>query len=290
MKKKLLLISILVLVVVISAVTFSACSQKISLTKKMTQINIFNEESSKLPETMSYKMFDKNNNQIGTYTTTVKEFSSFPKTYLGLDGETTEANAVYTLSASSNTTVVYSYETNLTLLDGSYAKKTISYFDNSLLTIGSYSKVVENGKTTTVIAKNVNDDRYYFKKYVDGTLSVDESIKNGKYESSPYYDNTMTYMIARNMPKDDSYASFSYSTFDIDTLSKTTVTVTNSSTVNPATSELSYPSREITLSTSDKILGKTNNLKCYISDEKVNGYNGVILKIVEGNYSYVLEK
>ena len=119
MKKKLLLISILVLAVVISAVTFSACSQKTSLTEKMDQIHIFRGEGGKLPETMSYKMFDENNNQIGTYTTTVKEFSSFPKTYLGLDGETTEANAVYTLSASSNTILVYSYETNLTLLDGS---------------------------------------------------------------------------------------------------------------------------------------------------------------------------
>ena len=46
------------------------------------------------------------------------------------------------------------------------------------------------------------------------------------------------------------------------------------------------------MTTSDALLGRTNNISCYVTydDLKINGYNQVILKIVEGQYSYVLEK
>ena len=93
-----------------------------------------------------------------------------------------------------------------------------------------------------------------------------------------------------------SFISLNYSTdtvgneFDVAALTKIDIDTSNIDIAIATTTGTEIHSREIKLSTSDAILGKTNNLTCYVADEKVDGFKGVIVKIVEGKYTYVLEK
>ncbi len=293
MKKKFLLIGITIVLILVSMVSFIGCSgNNIYLTKNFPNTEVYKAAFNQYDtETLNYTMKDTNNNNIGTFTTEASKMTG--TCYLNKDGECEEKDAEYTISKIS--TICYVYKTTLTV-NGTIVKKTISYLKNDLLMIGSYSYTNYDSTETVVISSNTDNNKYYFKKYVNGEKVAENSIKNGKYESSAYYDNTMTFLVARNMPNDSDYTSFSYNYFNIDNLSKTKVSVINSlDSVNaPDYKDGTYSGRKVTLTTTDSVLGKTNEITVYISTTAFDYTNGgkienPILEIIEGNYKYVLD-
>lgn len=293
MKKKFLLIGITIVLILVSMVSFMGCSgNNIYLTKNFPDTEVYKAAFNNYnTETLTYTMKDSNNNSIGTFTTEASKMTG--TCYLNKDGECEEKDAEYTLSKMGTT--CYVYKTTLTV-NGNVVKKTIAYCKNDLLMIGSYSYTNYDSTETVVISSNKDDSKYNFKKYVNGEKVAENSIKNGKYESSAYYDNTMTFLVARNMPNDSNYASFSYNYFNLDNLSKTKVSVINStdSTNVPDYKEGTCSGRKVTLSTTDSVLGKTNEITVYLSTTELDYVNNSkiqspILEITEGNYKYILD-
>ena len=296
MKKIILLLSVIMLIVSLSVVGFMGCQGKTSLTQIFQEYDIFGE--AKFPETFTYDMFEgESTTSIGTLTMTVEKLTTSTTYYLGKDGMSDEANAIYAVtSAPANAT--YKATTTLALADGSYSQTNIAIFANNYKLLGSYSKTVKGDKTTAYVSYVEDGKKYKFRTNAD--WDNEESIKTGKYASSPYFDNTMVYYVARNMPNMSEYASFSFNIFNHDTVDKESVALTNYVVNDVEDAYLinykengetkSTACRKITMKTSDALLGVTNSVECYISCEKIGSSKQVITKIIEGNYNYVLTK
>ncbi|MCR4874761.1 MAG: hypothetical protein K5923_03345 [Clostridia bacterium] len=287
MKKTIILSVALVLVIAVSAVTFMGCQGTTSLTQIFSESNVWNEAT--FPEVFTYSMYkDGQEGSIGTLTMNVVKLDTSKTYYLGKDGIGTESDHVYGYTtASANAT--YMTTTTLTLLDGTYEQTSIAIFANNFKMLGTYSKVVEGEKVSVYVATNEDNKRYKYKTNADD-FNEEYAIKNGKYITSPYFDNTMVYYVARSIPNDSTYSAFTFNIFDHQTNTKEKVTLTNScdTTYPVVIGETTFNDcRKITMKTSDTLLGTTNYIECYLT-AKHNNCKSVITKIVEGSYSYLL--
>lgn len=289
MKKIILLIITVVLIVALSLVGFVGCKSNTSLTQIFSEYNIW--RSASLPETFTYSMYKGDStDSIGTLTMTVEQLSKSTSYYLGKTGLTDEANALYTITTESvNETFKATTTLTVNTEDSNFSKTTIAIFTRNYQILGSYSYTNNNGVESSFVSHNVDNKRYYYRLSSD--WDDEKAIKNGKYESAPYFDNTMLYFVARSIPEDSSYASYSFNIFDLDKNTKEKVSLTNNyDTVAPVSINGgdAINCKTITMQTSDTLLGTTNFIVCNVSKAKYNGYSSVITKIVEGNYSYVL--
>ena len=286
MKKIILLAVIVVLIVAISVFSFMGCQGQTSLTQIFSEENIWIEST--FPETFTYSMYRGNETTpIGSLTMEVTKLDTSTAYYFGQDGLTTADNALYGITtASGNAT--YMAKNTLTLADASYSQETIAIFAKNYQMLMTYSKIVDGEKITAYVAYNVDNKRYYYKTNAD--WSDEKAIKNGKYISAPYFDNTMVYYVARSIPNDTTYASFAFNIFNHETNKKEKVALTNSCGTGETIviGETSYSCRKITMTTSDALLGTTNNVSCYVTYENIGKSKQVITKIQEGAYSYVL--
>lgn len=285
MKKIFLLVIAIVLIVSLSVVGLMGCQGSTSLTQIFSEENIWKEAS--FPETFTYSMYkDGETTSMGTLTMTVVELEPNKTYYLGKTGDVDESEKIYSAKAAS---VRPTYKATTTLVAGTYTQTSIAYFTDNFRMLMTYSSVVEDGKETSYIARNEDNKKYYYR--TNANWNEELSIKNGKYESSPYYDNTMIYYVARTMPNDSTYSSFSFNIFNHDTNKKEAVSLTNP--VNSGdTLEIgsaTFNVKKITMTTTDKLLGTTNKLECYINQAKKNKSKNVILQIKEGQYKYVLD-
>ena len=286
--KKIILLSIaVVLVISLSLVGFMGCKSNTSLTQIFSEYNIW--RSANLPETFTYTMYKTGDTTaMGTLEMTVEGLSKSTTYYLGKTGLTDEANAIYSITTESvNDT--FKATTTLKTDDGKYEKTTIALFTKSYQILGSYSYTNNDGAESSFVSYNVNNKRYYYRLSSD--WDDEKAIKNGKYESAPYFDNTMIYYVARSMPEDSAYASYSFNIFDLDKGTKEKVSLVNNyEAVAPISINggEDVNSKTITMTTSDTLLGTTNNIACSVAKLKYKGYTSVITRIVEGNYYYVL--
>ena len=284
MKKLLLLVVIVVIILSVSVFAFMGCQGQTSLTQIFSESNIWTEAS--FPETFTYSMYKYGEEaSMGTLTMKVEKLNASTTYYLGKDGLTDADNQIYSVTtASGNAT----YMTTTTLEATNYSQTSIALFANNYKMLATYSKIVDNKVETSFVAHNVDNKRYYYKTNAD--WSKEYAIKNGKYISAPYFDNTMIYYVARSIPNDSSYATFSFNIFDHETNKKEKVTLTHSgdtATTVPVGEE-ALSCRTINMTTSDALLGKTNNITCFVTYAPYKGYKQVITKIIEGNYIYVL--
>lgn len=287
MKKTIILSVALILVIAVSAVAFMGCQGTTSLTQIFSESNVWNEAT--FPETFTYSMYKEGQDgSIGTLTMNVVKLDTSKTYYLGKDGVASESDYIYAYTtASANAT--YMATTTLALTDGSYTQTSIAIFANNFKMLGTYSKVVEGEKVTSYVATNEDNKKYYYRTNADD-FSEEYGIKNGKYITAPYFDNTMVYYVARSIPNDSTYSSFSFNIFDHKTNTKEKVSLSNScDTTYPVTiGDTAFNDcRKITMTTSDTLLGTTNNIECYLT-AKHNNCKSVITKIVEGQYSYIL--
>ena len=288
MKKIILLVVAIVSIIALSLVGFMGCQGSTSLTQIFSEYNIW--RSATLPETFTYAMYEgESTESMGTLTMTVERLSKSTSYYLGKTGLVEASDAIYTITTESvNDT--YKATTTLTTADSKFTKTTIAIFTKNYQILGTYSYTNDNGTESAFVAHNVDNKRYYYK--LSSNWDEEKAIKNGKYESAPYFDNTMIYFVARSMPEDSTYSAYSFNIFDLDKNSKEKVSLTNNFsevtpvTINGATDPIS--SKKVTMTTSDSLLGTTNNISCYVSKEKYAGYSSVITKIVEGKYLYIL--
>ena len=285
MKKIILLVVSIVMIISVSVFAFMGCQGTTSLTEIFSESNIW--RNVKIPETFTYSMYKMGQEgSIGTLTMTIDRPGS--TYYLGADGEATAETAIYSYSLSTQKPS-YIAKTTLELADQSYKQESIAVFNDNYQLYGSYQKITEGEKVTSFVSENIDNKKYYYKTSADG-FSEEYAIKNGKYKSAPYFDNTMIYYVARSMPNDSTYASYSFNIFNHEKNDKEKVYLTNS--CDTATSivinDVAISCRTITMSTTDKLLGTTNQIYCYVSYAPINNYYQVITKIVEGEYYYLL--
>lgn len=287
MKKIFLLSIIIVVIVAVSALSFMGCQGQTSLTQIFSESNIWNEAT--FPEVFTYNMYKADSNEvIGTLTMQVEKLNTKSSYYLSKDGIGSESDYIYSYTtASANAT--YITTTTLTLLDDSYTSTSIAIFANNFKILGSYNKVVSSSNEKITVSNNVDNKRYYYKTNADN-FARENAIKNGKYITSPYFDNSMVYYVARSMPIDSSYTTFSFNIFDLDNNSKEKVTLAQKLETSDVVTigETSFNTRKITMTTSDTLLGLTNNIACYINTSKYNNALNSIVAIQEGEYMYKL--
>ncbi len=287
MKKIILLVVAIVLIVSISVVGFMGCQGTTALTQIFSEVNIWDGAS--LPEEYSYSMYEAGNNtSIGILTMKVEQLTTNTTYYMGTTGlvESTEPYLYSFTTPSVNAT--YKATTTLTLLDGSYTQTSVAIFAKNFKMISTYQRTITTDAEEAYVSYNVDNKKYYYR--TNDNWDNELSIKNGKYQSSPYFDNTMIYYIARTMPNDSTYSTFTFNIFDLDKQSKEKVTMTNPTDTTDTfeVNSVTYSTKKITMSTSDTLLGTTNYVECYTNTQKMNNYKNVIIKIVEGNYSYVI--
>lgn len=276
MKKIILLSVVVVVIIAVSLVGFMGCQGNTSLTQVFSEYNTWNEVT--LPETLTYDMYN-GSEKMGTLTTKVETLTKGSTYYLGKTGLVAEANKIFSITTDTvNDTFIAT--TTLTTNDGSYEKTTFAIFEKNYQLLGSYSSTKKDGNEDIVVAYNVNGKKYHYVK--SSNWDEEKTIKNGKYETSPYFDNTMIYFVARSIPQAE-YSSLTFNIFDTEKNAKEKVTLTIKS------GEEGSNLRIVTMTTSDSLLGTTNNISCYVNNNKRNGYKNVIQKIVEGNYSYILQ-
>ena len=288
MKKIILLVIAVVVIVALSLVGFMGCQGQTSLTQIFSDYNVWRAAS--MPETFTYSMFKgEETESMGTLTLKVETLEKNKTYYIGENGLVSEAETLYSFSTESvNDT--YLATTTLQTADGSYSKTSFAAFTKSYQLLACYSKTVENDTVYAYAAHNVDNKKYYYRTSNDWT--AEKTIKNGKYQTAPYFDNSMVYFVARSIPEESDYTSFTFNIFDLDKGSKEKVTLSNPyTTVNPVYiigSESPVNSRAVTMKTSDALIGTTNNVTCFVATKSYNGYKNVITKIIEGNYSYIL--
>ena len=288
MKKIILLSVVVVLIVALSLVGFMGCAGNTSLTQIFSEYNIW--RSAKLPEVFTYSMYKgTDTTSIGTLTMRVETLSKNATYYLGKTGLVESSEQLYEINTES-VNETYMATTTLETLDGTYSKTTIAIFTKSYQILGSYSNLKTLDKEESFVSKNTNGKKYKYR--LSSNWDEEKSIKNGKYETSPYFDNTMIYYVARSMPDDSAFASYTFNIFDLDKNSKEKVSLTNSldkgTAVNVNGQSDAINSKTITMKTSDSLLGTTNNISCNVAYAKINGYKNVITRIIEGEYYYVL--
>ena len=288
MKKIILLSVVVVLIVAISLVGFMGCSSNTSLTQIFSEHNIW--RLANLPEVLTYSMYKgTDTNSIGTLTMKVETLDKNSTYYLGKTGLVSSSDALYTINTEA-VNETYMATTTLETLDGTYSKTTIAIFTKSYQILGSYGYLKNQDTEEVFVSQNTNNKKYKYR--LSSNWDEEKSIKNGKYETSPYFDNTMLYYVARSMPDDSAFASYTFNIFDLDKNSKEKVSLTNSlstgTAVNVNGQSDAINCKTITMKTSDALLGTTNNISCNVAYSKVKGYTNVITRIDEGEYHYVL--
>ena len=285
MKKIILLVVSIVVILSISVFAFMGCQGTTSLTEIFSEYSVW--DNVKMPEEFTYSMYkDGQEGAIGTLTMKVERASS--NYYLGADGEATADTAIYPYSLSTQKSS-YVAKTTLVLNDGSYKQESIALFNDNYQLYGSFQKITQGESIKSFVSTNVDGKRYYYKTNADG-FSEEYAIKNGKYKSAPYFDNTMIYYVARSMPNDSTYANFSFNIFNHEKNDKEKVYLVNSCDTKTAIilNGNTYECRTIGMRTTDALLGTTNNIACFVCDSGINGYKQVITKIYEGEYYYLL--
>ena len=285
MKKIILLVVSIVVILSISVFAFMGCQGTTSLTEIFSEYSVW--DNVKMPEEFTYSMYkDGQEGAIGTLTMKVERASS--NYYLGADGEATAETAIYPYSLSTQKSS-YVAKTTLVLNDGSYKQESIALFNDNYQLYGSFQKITQGETVKSFVSTNVDGKRYYYKTNADG-FSEEYAIKNGKYKSAPYFDNTMIYYVARSMPNDSTYANFSFNIFNHEKNDKEKVYLVNSCDTKTAIilNNNTYECRTVGMRTTDTLLGTTNNIACFVYDSGINGYKQVITKIYEGEYYYLL--
>ena len=279
MKKIILLSVVVVLIVALSLVGFMGCAGSTSLTQIFSEHNIW--RLANLPEVFTYTLYKGTDSEaLGTLTMKVETLSKDTPYYLGKTGLVSSSEALYTINTEA-VNETYMATTTLEAENGNYQKTTIAIFTKSYQILGSYGYTKNNDVEESFVAQNTNNKKYKYR--LSSYWNEEKSIKNGKYEASPYFDNTMIYYVARSMPIDSEFASYTFNVFDLEKKSKEKVTMTNSlengTAINVNGQTDAINSRKITI-----------NLVCYVSLIKVNNYDNVITRIEEGEYYYVLNK
>ncbi len=288
MKKIILLSVVVVLIVALSLVGFMGCSGSTSLTQIFSEHNIW--RLANLPEVFTYTLYKGTDSEaLGTLTMKVENLSKDTAYYLGKTGLVSSSEALYTINTEA-VNETYMATTTLETVDGTYNKTTIAIFTKSYQILGSYGYTKTQDKEESFVSQNTNGKKYKYR--LSSNWDQEKSIKNGKYEASPYFDNTMIYFVARSMPDDSEFANYTFNIFDLEKNAKEKVTLTNSlkngTAINVNGQDDAINCKTITMKTSDALLGTTNNIACYVSYTKINGYENVITRIVEGEYIYVL--
>lgn len=290
MKKFLLAICVIVVIIALS-VSFLACdTTKNSLQSHISEYNPWSEKV--LPEIFEYEMKKIGEDTvIGSLITEVKPMAKGQPFYAYEDGVTTtknkEATLLYTFTADKNSSYIISNK--LTLNDGSYSQTTYTCVYNNLQFFGSYTKIVENGKTTVEVKQNTDDKKCYFKRVVDGVISEDK-MNGDMYVVNAYYDNSMLYTALRIIPV--SFSGYGFELFDTNTKKKTKVsTTTEAVETKYLYNGVEYEYRKTSAYISNDLTGKDAAVSCYVvnSNQRINGFDNVVLAIFEGDYSYTLK-
>ena len=287
MQKIILLAVIVVLVLSISIFSFMGCQGQTSLTQIFSEENIWRE--AQFPETFTYNMYKgEDTTTIGTLTMEVVKLNTSTTYYMGQDGLSSQEAQHYYAATTASGNATYMATTTLTLNDASYSQKSIAIFANNYKMLMTYSKIVEGEKVSAFVAYNEDGKRYYYR--TNANWDDEKAIKNGKYVSSPYFDNTMVYYVARSIPNDTTYSTFAFNIFNHETNAKEKVSLYNSCDTSATIiiGENQYSCRKIGMTTSDVLLGRTNNIACYVTYENIGKSKQVITRITEGDYRYDL--
>lgn len=270
MKKRIILAVIMVLAVCLTA--FAGCTGSSPIQKKlgnsapwislrdMTETSVYS---------VSYTEGDVALN--GTYTLVINRVDNADVT---LQDKTYSAFTGYVATAS------------LVMDNGdTIDSKVICY--TTMQVKASYSKVVTASHVEEVTAEYANKDKVYY-TYVSDGETVTDDIKIKDFFSAPYTDNAMLYLLARSFPSDTSSFSINMPDFKSSQLNSILLSKTSSSS-ELIVGEDTYNVSMIELSINRTFPGKGNPLKCYVSNQAVDGATNAIVKIIEGNVTYTLD-
>lgn len=269
--KKIILGIISVILICVCAFSMLACTSiNRVLEVRFGEFNIWAERI--LPEVLEYDM-KKDGEIVGSYKTVVEQADETITYYATKDGifEEEQSNPLYTFKVRSAS---FKATQTLTLNDGSYTMETVAYMTSTYMIEGSYTKIVNNGKEKIVVAKNIDEDRYYYTRFENGE-SVSEKIKLDKYRLEGYYDNTQFYFVLRSIPAE--YAGYAFKLIDTD--NKTTQKI--QTTMDTKSQDYDI----VTAVTDHKILGTYNKIECHVTRDEYR----IITKIIEGDYTYELK-
>lgn len=171
---------------------------------------------------------------------------------------------------------------------------TQAIVDTNLRTVASYSKTTKTDDTWTAYEVIYDTKNCNVISTSSSTDAVETTVKLGKgYSSEPYYDNVITYTVARSLPASVStYAFKSISFEEYKTIAVTLNRSSNSDVLNdiPLFDKTTINDVATYSFKVSNALGTGAPIVCYIKSVEFDGkpLNNAILKIVEGNIEYVL--
>lgn len=193
----------------------------------------------------------------------------------------------------------YVATSNLAMNNGDTQYSKVAFSTNIELK-ASYFESVIDGATTKQQASN-DSKKYTYKTSTGGEYSKEQTVKHKKFDSAPYIEKTMLYLITRCLPNNNGNFSFSV----IDTTKNGLKSVTTTRTANTL-EDISFNGglvacRAFNLSENVDSPGKGTPYKCYLATKKIDGTTiledsdlslkgnkNAIIKIVENNMEYVL--